>query len=162
MDKVFVIFENYDDYESQPYAIGFTDSRESADAVCAKLDSYLKIANEVGEKAREFVKLIYDEDLGLESGENWPKWPAGIHQKDITVEMREERDLIKKENDEKNKRNFVKTSDQRNRIENAVVEFIDGLDYDEDLMKYIKRKISGVGYFSWLLPYSNQEVKKLS
>jgi hypothetical protein len=162
MDNMFVIFENYDEWESQPHAIGFADSKESADAVCTKLDSYHKTAKEVGEKAREFVKPIYDEDLGLESGENWPKWPAGIPQKDITVEMRAERDLIKFENDEKHKRNSVKTGDQRNRIEKAVVEFIDGLDYDEDLMKYIKRRISGTGYVSWLLPYSNQEVKKLS
>ena len=162
MDNVFIIFKNFNDWDSEPYAIGFTDSKESAEAICSKLDSYHATAREVGEKAREVVKPIYDEDLGLESQENWPKWPSGIAQKDITDEMRAEREAIHKANKEKGERNSAKFAEQRARINSAVIEFVDGLDYDEDLMKYIKKHVKDGGWVDFLNSYSYEEVKKIA
>lgn len=161
MDNVFIILKNVDDWRYGPYAIGFTDSKESAEAICSKLDSYHTTAKEVGKKVREILKPIYDEELNLESQEIWPKWPAGIAQKDITHEMRAEREEIQKANKEKADRNSAKFAEHRARINSAVVEFINKLDYDADLMEYIRKHVEG-GWVDILNPYSYEEVKKIS
>ena len=162
MKKIFIIFRNFDDYESQSYAIGFVDSKESAEAVCRKLDGYQRISKEAGERAIEIAKPFYDEELNLESPSNWPKWKEGISQKDITVEMRAERDAIKEKNKKIEDRNRIKSNERRERIENAVDEFINGLDYNEEIVEYVKKMVSKTGGCSYLLPYTYQEIKKLT
>lgn len=161
MNEIYIIFRNFDDYDLRPYAIGFAESEDSASALCVKFDSYQETSKEVGERASEVAKPFWDEDLELESGSDWPRWRQGINQKDITVEMREERNSIQEENKRVGERNSVKTEDRNKRMKKAVSEFIDGLGYDEELMTYIRKMVEDTGGCSYLLPYTKQKINKL-
>lgn len=109
MKKVFLIYKNYSDYESCPEVIGFKHTSLEAEDIVSKLKAEYK-------KAYDFMwEVIYPAQKAYDAAhetphqvlEDIPRWPAGIAEKDITVEMRSERNEIKAKNEEKRKFNMA-------------------------------------------------------
>lgn len=162
MDEIFLIYVDYNDWDTESGQIGFVNSKEDAIAMCEKFGKFYETTREVSEEVQKKVKHLWEKDYDAEEGSDWPKWPAGIAKKDITVEMREERDSIKKENELISERNSKKYKEQRDGIINAVSTYINALDYDEETMKYIKEKIGDTGDFYSHLTYYFKKLNKLS
>ena len=162
IDKVFAIFENGSDYESFPEVIGFSETKEGADKICHTLSFYYQQLLAFKEELVEITKPIYDEELECEKGLDWPRWSPGTSESNITKEMREERKEIKSKNVEIEERNRARVVAKNDKIKKAVAEKINELD-DSDMSKYIKQNLSDTGgIISYLYPYTNEEINRLS
>lgn len=122
METIYLIYDNPSDYESWPSVIGFTLTEEAAKEKVEELTKEYIEANEWIEKMhakrKEFrdsiPELEYEKDLKI------PRWPAGMKQEDITVEMRKERENIQGKNEMINSRNS-KRYNERHKAENEYV-----------------------------------------
>jgi hypothetical protein len=162
----FLIIKDYNDFENTHYPIGYVDTKEDAISMCERLNSYHEIAKKVLNEMSNYVKPIRNEDLGLEKVSDWPRWKAGISEKDITKEMRDERNSIKRNNEEIEKRNSIKIADREDRINKAKKYFIDNLKYSEEIISFIKKNFNGLGYYHSDYCYSEvvyiyEEIEKL-
>ncbi len=107
---IYIVYENIADYESAPDPIGFVFTPEEAkNIVDEKTKVYVEVnewANKLWDKRREFNALPTN-DVFEKLLDN-KKWPAGIGEKDITQEMRNERTKINLLNKAIEERNRVK------------------------------------------------------
>lgn len=106
--KVYLIYENPQDYDSHPRVIGFVNSQEAAEDIVIKYKQNYSRAIEFYEQTIAPAMKEYNESHGFpESIPKIPitKWVAGIAAKDITDEMRNEREEVKRQNEEISKKN---------------------------------------------------------
>jgi hypothetical protein len=168
MESIFLIRRKTSDYEGCDSIESFRNSKEEADLVVEDM-------NRIYFKSLEIIKIYDDEywkkrheleelpEFIMEVWEEIPKWKAGIHQKDITKEMREERDRIKKSNDEKNERNILKSKlmSDASKIyaEDYVLNVIKTECIDMRVFESVKKHADSYG-FSYLNEYYSQQIYK--
>ena len=161
MDEIFLIYTQPEDHWEHGVLLGFTETEEEAIAVCARKKQIYDIYKEVSKYVRENVgKDIVEGET--KSSIDVPKWKAGIAQKDITVEMRAERDAIHAQNEEINNYNSKIYREFREAREKAKSDYIDTLEYDEDTMKYLRKYILDSTYGVYLQGYTYEKSKNLN
>ena len=100
MEEIFVIYENPNDYESGPDPVGFVLTKEEAETEVNKLTAtYLNAQIFMADLYQKINKFRDANKPVLENSEDYPRWPAGTRQDQITPEMRKERDTIKGQNE---------------------------------------------------------------
>lgn len=100
--KIFLIYSNTSQYEESNIVLGFKMTEEAAKAEIISLkESYKKAYTFAHETVYPFLReftaknpIVYIPQIDI------PRWPSGIKQTDITSEMLEERNSIKKKNQE--------------------------------------------------------------
>ena len=116
MEKVYLIFKNYSDYDYTPGIIGFKTSKEEAENYVNKLnieyklleDKYCDLRKREKEIAKNFVDPIHP------TLKDWPRWASNIK---ITDEMRKERADIQAFNDElRSEYNKIVNENRKNRL----------------------------------------------
>lgn len=157
---MYLVYARPDDHWEPSITIGYATTEQEAKAACEKRTKMYEVYKEVKEKTDALASAVEMEKN--ESRLEIPKWKAGIHQKDITPEMREARNSIHKKNEAINERNAVKYlawNDARNK---AKEDYIDLLEYDEDTMKFLKKHLLG-SYTSglYLSGYDYKVVKRI-
>ena len=118
MDIIFLIKRQNSDYDGHNTTITYRTSLEEADA-------YVKEMNEVYSQSLEVIKFYQEKywskfhelkefpKYAREEFLNTPKWKSGINQSEVTTEMRDERNKIKKTNEEIEYRNGEKLDEIR-------------------------------------------------
>lgn len=98
MKEVFIIFACHNDYEAVPYPIDFKLTEKEAKEEVKKLGAFEEEADRLRSviMAPSWGEMMADSEKPVIK--DIPKWPAGTGEKDITTEMRSERDRIKYEN----------------------------------------------------------------
>lgn len=107
VDKIFLVKDRPTGYEEESNILGFALSREEAQGVIAReinyyIDACVIVAN------LDRLRACFEEGLGeskLEPLVEIPRWKAGIAEKDITNEMRDERNKLITKNEEIKARN---------------------------------------------------------
>ncbi len=103
-EKVFLVNKFGGEYEDRyDYVVAiFYDEEKAKEYIVERREKLAKKIEDIeAVKAFETEYINTHPYLKYEGPEtkNWPRWPAGTRECDITVEMREERDRIKRENE---------------------------------------------------------------
>ena len=102
-NEIYIIKTNPSDWESHPEIVGYKVSKESA-------EEYVKGASETYKLALAFQTEMWNireafgktlPEIICEPTETITKWPKGLSQKDITPQMKEERETTQKRNHDK-------------------------------------------------------------
>lgn len=149
MESIFIIRAISSDYDVSPWAIGWVETKEQAIEMSKHMNEVRELTEKYRNKIWDYRLHLYDTvpREELEHIPSYPKWPAGIAQKDITPEMREERDRIKKLQDEIGVRNGVKNKKRHDEIEKLVQEFINGLNLSSEVLEELK--VEHVQLYDW-------------
>jgi hypothetical protein len=130
-EVMYLVYARPEEHYESEVLIGYAKSELEAQKSCEKLTKMYKVYQEVKEKAMALANTIEMEET--EKTLDVPRWKAGIAQKDITAEMREERDSIRAKN----------------------------LKYDEDTMEYLRKYILGDRLDLYLSGYDYRIVKRV-
>ena len=110
METIFIIRAISGDYDISNYTVGWVETKEQSIEKVKHMNEIRELAIKMRTKIWEHRNSLYDivpkEDS--EESPSYPKWPAGIAQRDITKEMRDERNRIKQLQSEISERNMVK------------------------------------------------------
>lgn len=161
VEIMYLIYARPDAHWEENVLLGYANSEQEAKADCEKRTKRYEIYKEVKEKINALVNAV-DETEGIEGHIAVPKWEQGMSEKDITVEMRAERNGINKQNEAINERNGIKYTATTNEQEKVREDYFNLLDYDEYTMKYLRKHILG-GYMSglYLSGYEYETVNRI-
>lgn len=118
MEKVYIIYKNYSDYDYPATVIGFKESEEEAKKYVNDLSNEYKIVSEKFDELWERRRRIsekFADPINKPVLKEWPRWASNIK---ITDEMRKERADIQAHNDElRSEYNKIVNENRRNIIE---------------------------------------------
>ena len=155
MKTIFIIRAISSDYDVHDWPVGWVETEDEA-------IENTKHMNEVCELAEKYKSLIREYHLSIidttpkeemEKVPEYPRWPAGIPQKLITKEMRDERERIKKEAMEIQKRNDEKSKKFYDLINKSIREYKDTLNLSKNILE--EMDVDYVRGYDWF------ELKKL-
>ena len=161
METIYVIEANFSDYESCPEIVGWVETKDLAEKKVQEMNKNLEIAKEYNDKIWDYRDSIRN-TIEKEQNEivpQFPKWKAGIHQNEITKEMRDERNRIQKEAEEVLKRNDERDRRFQDELDSEVKKFMVALNISEEIMKEIEQP--GRGWYQRPINYIWEEVNKL-
>lgn len=166
MDKIYVISECWDDYDSSPNPIGYVTTEAEAEDIVAKLREYNTVATGLNTEFWDIRKnIINDVAVTLEK-KAIPKWAAGIAATEISKEMRAERDAIIAHNNEVVEESRRVGVRRRELETEAVAKYVGIIadQYDASFMKYLRDRMGNGIYVGSVLRliYSYDEVPKMS
>lgn len=149
MDTIFVIRAISSDYDISPWPVGWVETKEEAIEKAKHMNEVHELTVKYRDKIWDYRNSLYDTlpKEELEHIPSYPKWPAGIAQKDITKEMRDERDSIKKLQDEIGERNGVKNKKRHDEIERLTQEFVNSLNLSSEVLKELE--VEHVDSYDW-------------
>ena len=132
-DSIYLIYANSTDYDTEPYVVGFSFTEEEADNMVDEKTAIYHEAYKWEKKLQDKIQEFRLSVLKIELEDRIPikKWEKGIHNKDITPAMRQERDDTIKENENIGLRNTLKNQ-ERDKEELA---------YTEELFMSIPEKV---------------------
>lgn len=119
MNEIFLIMTNPTGYDDSPEEIGFVLDEETAKNLIARISEEYRIAEKFSEilwTARQKYRDALPKP-DLEESIEIPRWNPGLGEKDITVEMREERKRLTDLQEEIAKRNSKKSKAFENMVE---------------------------------------------
>jgi hypothetical protein len=140
MNNIFIINRVFYDSDSDYNAatlIGYTVTEDLAIQKVADLNRLHKEVVLLNDKLKKHVLEVILPSIKEEEYEippQYPKWRDGIHQDEITVEMRAERNRIIKLQQEVLKRNNEKSHAKFEQIENLKQKYIDSLCISSDVL----------------------------
>jgi hypothetical protein len=150
MNEIFLIVEHSSDYDSFPVPIGYTETEELA---IEKVAHLIKVNNEVKslrDQIYEYKKNVIVPSipkLELEIAPDYPRWKEGIHQSEITEEMRNERNTIKELQNDIRERNTVRSNMWHNLVNTMRSDYISSLNLDPEVLLGVNSDSHGVqGY----------------
>lgn len=159
MEEIYIIVSRVDDWESEDQVIGFTMTEESAIDTCKQLDKCHEIAVSMSKDMFETFKNL--EPAPMEELIVIPKWASGLAATEITLEQREERDMIIKMNKEIIKRNEIRRNTRREQEKQIVIDFIKSKGFNGSLYEYINKHVSDIGYVTPLCKCRYELIKKI-
>jgi len=156
MESIFIIRSITNDYDCENGIVGWVETKEQAIEKTNYMNEVHELAQKYKEKIWEHRQHLYDivPKEETETEPSYPKWPAGIAQKDITQEMRDERERIKKLQSEIRERNNVKYEKRGTEISKLSQEFIDSLNLSPEVLEELN--VEHVSRYDWF------ELEKLS
>lgn len=153
MEKIYIIELITGDYDISDYPIGFVEDEEIAKNLIIHLNKLNEIAKSILENLYNYVNNVIQPSVEKEEMEKFPvipKWPAGLSEKEITKEMRDERTNLSKLQIEIQERNRVKWERWDKQVKILTEEHINSLGLEPDVYKMLKWKknesISGFSY----------------
>jgi hypothetical protein len=159
MEGVYIIIEREDGCESEDHVIGYTLTKESAIDMCKNLDNFHEITRGIYDDSSNAFKAL--EPIPLEPLIVMPKWASGLSATEITLEQREERDMIIKMNKEISTRNATRRNLRREQENKIVIDLIESRGYTGSLYDYVKKHVSVTGYVMPLVNYEYQFIEKI-
>jgi hypothetical protein len=164
MKSIFIIFSKSNDWESCPNVCGFVSTKEEAENVVSELKKKLAEAKEwqikLSDKTREFTSKNPPPEI--RDLRPIKKWPAGIAVKDITVEMKKERDNNKAYNQMLLDKNSLDHKNYKKQIIDYLRELFNSI--PDDIRAMFNSESFYLSYNYHLdknNPYFYEEVKKL-
>ena len=157
--KIFLIEKNCSDWESVPEVIGFVLTEELAVEKTDHLNFLEKEVKSLISKVDEYRKNVIYLELPVPTYINspqYPKWMAGISQNDITPQMREERESIKKLQESNSKINSMLANEWDEKKKQMENKFIEELNVDPEILSHMK--IYGNDYVSNFTYRSIEEI----
>ncbi len=137
--QIFLIFDNPTDWESYPQVIGYTKTEEDAKSYLAnETKNYIEATELIAkleDKRVAFIKTL--PIVNFEERLVRPRWQAGISEKNITLEMRKERNDIYVENLLIDDRNRIKMMERTNLVYDHLIKYYEFLSISDDVRKYI-------------------------
>lgn len=153
MKSIFVIRAISSDYDVESWSWGWVETKEWAIDMVKHLDDVLKLAESFRSKIWEYRDRVIIPSVPVDETEpvpSYPKWRAGIPQSEITVEMRDERERIKKLASEIEKRNGEKHKKRWDEIERLTNEYKASLNIDPEVLNMMdERESSRISHFDW-------------
>lgn len=147
MNEIFIIEVLSTDYDTHDEVVGFAVTEEEAiSKVAENNDLYKKcisLDEAVSEKVSEYEK-VHKDDYPFELQKEYKKWPAGTGQKDITPEMRAERDAVIKENTFIRERNMANFVIAQNAVSKVKADFLEEVAVDKDVRDFYEKKYRNI------------------
>lgn len=139
-NEIYLIVESFFDLEPHEYIHGFCFNEKEAQEAVEKIKSFnrevLSYKEELDNKIDNFNYPTPTPQL--EEKYELPKWPSGLSQKDITSEMREEKEYYKRLNEEILERNKQKLKEVDKKIEDKRNDIIESFDCNENVKNFLK------------------------
>jgi hypothetical protein len=132
------IFYNGDSGEDDNTLLGYMTSEEKAIDKVAKLNQLHIEAVKIENKVEQYTNDVIYPSIPLCQAEdipNYPRWKEGIHQNEITEEMRNERNRIIQIQKEIRERNYKLYQIRNEQIEKMKQDYIDSLNICSDVLK---------------------------
>jgi hypothetical protein len=150
MDSIFIIRSITSDYEGSNGTVGWVETKEQAIEKAKHMNEVHELAEKYKNQVWDYRNRIYDTipKEELEQVPSYPKWPAGLAEKLITKEMRDERETIKQLQVEIGERNDIKYKKRNDEIERLTNEFQDSLNLTPEVLKaffYVEH----ISYYDW-------------
>lgn len=144
--QAYLIVEEGGDYDDHyEHVLGVCMDRDRAQIHCDDFTRIQKNRVELAEKLYEFhdswIKEHSGERCSAQEYVEVPRWPAGLAEKYITLEMREERERLNKRNQEISAENVEADKPWLAAMEEARQRFLDGreLEYCQDLIQEARK-----------------------
>lgn len=160
--SVFIInrvFYSSDDGYDRNTLIGYVTSEQDAVELVANLNNRHKEAEILKKKIYEYECILINiEHEKHEECPIYPKWKQGIHQDEITIEMRKERNRIIELQNEVHKRNNEKDRIRREKIESLKQAYIDSLHIRPDVLEVFNTEQR----YESVLRYAYEKIEKIA
>lgn len=155
MNSIFIIRSITSDYEGSDGTVGWVETKEQAIEKAKHMNKIHELAVKFNHEKWEYHSHLHNTlpKEELEDVPSYPKWPAGIAHRDITSEMRDERERIKQLQVQIGERNGVKNKKRHDEIERLTKEFVDCLNLSPEILE--EMKVEYVSHYDWF------ELKKL-
>jgi elongation factor P--beta-lysine ligase len=154
MDKIYIIESIPGDYDSDPSIIGYIEDKDIAKETVRKLNETLEKAKEWNEKISDYLINVINPSIPEEEREEVPeipKWKAGISEKEITDEMRSERNRIKALQVEIGERNHEKYLKWKLQSDELQKEYIYSFNIDPEILVMMTNiKMNWIKGFRWI------------
>jgi len=165
METIFIIRAISSDWDVDDWCVGWVETEELAKNKAKHKNEVLELSEKYKTLIREHRSSLYDIVPQEETEEipHYPKWaevwvdelrlsefnkkPEGISQKDITKEMRDERNRIIQLQKEIGERNDVKYKKRQEKIDELSQKYIDSLNISSEVLD--EMKVEYVSSYDW-------------
>ena len=157
MEEVFIIFGKYDDWECCRFPITFRLTEGEAKKEVERLIEHQKQVKDAEKLIYQHYKKFNNELGEVIQGEykERVKWPAGMNQKDITKDMRDERNAIDEYNEKINLDYRERSQAQNTKCRDEAEKYSKTLGLDEE----VRKEAFEMKYEEYLYTYQKLENK---
>lgn len=165
MNNIFIInrvFYDSDDGNNKTTLIGYVLTEDLAIQKVADLNRLHELAVIIEDKLVKYLTEVIIPSLEVTQYEvipQYPKWKDGIHQNEITVEMRDERNRIIKLQEEVTQRNNEKSRAKEEKVKKLKQDYIDSLHLCSEVLKVMGDE---QGYeYNPIIGYKYEKIEEL-